>query len=641
MKSIYLILPFFFIFFFNASSQDFGEFPEELLKMTSLPEDPEEDAVIIFDKCTVRINHDFDLEITRHTRIKILKEEGKEQANVKIVIWKDDNISRIEAIAVSPDGKEYELDSDNIYEEEGLRTKTISLPIPGVEVGTVFDYTYRIYSQYISHLKPWSFQSDIYTKYSEVIVYLPGGFTYSKLALNLYSYDLQENYEAISDRDDTRKKIGMYTWSCKNLPGIKDEPYTDNIDDNFAQLYFVLVGYKDEYVNLKFSENWEAVSADIYKYYDDLIDNDDAESVVNNIIKSERDELIKAKLIYDYVRTNIRSTDHKTIIGEDFKTPEKVLSEKNGSTSEKTMLLINMLNKAGLNAQPVWVSTRSNGSIIKEFCDRAQFNRIVCLIQVGTQKYFLYPSSTSIQFGRLPFQLVVPDGLLISDEKGCLISIKPINEKGSINIKTDGNIDLQKSLKATSQITYNGPSAVDERDEIQEKGLETYIKDSFKEKFADATLDTFYCVNIDSIYQPLILHIAFTIPNYLEETEPLGYFKLPFFSKFKENPFTKEKRINPIDFRYPELCSETIKIDFPENYSISELPAKRKRLITNAGFNQVYSSTKNYVECSRTYDLNNRRFPTKNYFEIKSLFNDLVSSANEQIVISKKIQPGN
>ena len=65
MKKCYLIIPFFFIILFNTYSQDFGEIPEELLKMTSLSEEPDEDAAVIFDKASIRITKDFTLEIKK------------------------------------------------------------------------------------------------------------------------------------------------------------------------------------------------------------------------------------------------------------------------------------------------------------------------------------------------------------------------------------------------------------------------------------------------------------------------------------------------------------------------------------------------------------------------------------------------
>ena len=156
MKGFYLIIPFFFILLFNNYAQDFGDIPEELLKITNLVEDPEEDAAVIFDKASIKITKDFTLEIERHVRVKVFTEEGKKQANIELLLWHEDVIDDIEAISISPDGKEYELDSDNIFTEEGERTNKISFPIPGVEVGSVFDYSFSIRSEYISNLEPLS-----------------------------------------------------------------------------------------------------------------------------------------------------------------------------------------------------------------------------------------------------------------------------------------------------------------------------------------------------------------------------------------------------------------------------------------------------------------------------------------------------
>ena len=638
MAKCYLIILFFLIILFNNHyAQDFGEIPEELLKMTSLAEDPEEDAAVIFDKGTLKINREFDLEHTRHVRIKVFTEEGKKQANIKIVIWHEDDISGIDAIAISPDGKEYELDSDNIFVEEGESVNTISFPIPGVEIGTVFDYKYKVYSEYISRLEPWSFQTDIYTKYGELKVFLPAGFTYNRLIINQYEHDLQEKNEEVMDRDNTNQKMALYTWSCSNLPGIKDEPYTDNIDDNYLRLYFILVAFQNQYANLKFAKDWDNVAQDIYKYYDDLINDDVTKEKVDEIIGSETNELKTANLIYNYIRTNIKSTEHKALIGEFFKNPEKVLTDKTGSSSEKSMLLINMLTQAGLNAKPVWLSTRSNGTIIPAFCDRSQFNRLICLLQIDKQQYFLYPSSAFLPFGYFTSNIEVSQGLLLEEEKGSIITLKPQSFQSSKIITTSGKIDLEKNLKAQSHFIYNGHTAIEEREALLKKDVETYIKDFLKEKFPEAKLDSFYYSDVDSINKPLQLDIKFTIPNYVEETDELGYFSLPFFTGLKENPFKSPKRTNPIDFDFPELKSETIKIELPDNCLVSQIPNKRKKFITGYGFNQVHISKNNLVECNRTIDRSKRRIEIKNYADVKSLFDEMVTSNSEQVVFTKAV----
>jgi hypothetical protein len=637
MKKCYLIIPFFLLMFFNNYSQDFGEVSDELLKMTSLVEDPEEDAAVIFDKCTVKITRDFYLETKRHVRIKVFTEEGKKQANIKIVTWHEDDINSIDAISISPDGKEYELDSDNIFEEEGENTRTVSFPVPGVEVGSVFDYEYKIYSKYISHLEPWTFQRDIFTKYSELKVFLKNGFTYQKLGINLDYFDVNESFEQLPDQDDQRYKIALYTWSCSNLSGIKDEPYTDNIDNNYARLYFIMVGFKNEYVNLKFAEDWNIVAEKIYKSYNDLIEDDEFIEMVKKIIGTETDEIKKAIMLYDYVRLNIKTVEHNGLQGEYLKVPEEVLKDKTGSASEKSMLLINLYTQAGLNAKPVWVSTRKNGEIIPGFCDAAQFNRLICLLQIGVKQFFLYPASYYLPFNYLPPYVDVGKGLLIEEEKGEIISISNPQLQNSILINTNGKIDSTNKLKVETQITYNGQSALEQRDALLEKDHETYLKDYLKEKFAEAKLDTFYYTDLDSAYKPLQLNLKFSFENYIEETDQLGYFSLPFFSGLKENPFIRKTRTNPIDFEYPELKTEIIKIELPDNYKVSEVPTKRKKLITGMGFNLVCAAGKNYVECNRTFDIANRKLDKRKYLDIKSLFDEMVSSTNDQVVLTKKI----
>lgn len=244
-------------------------------------------------------------------------------------------------------------------------------------------------------------------------VYLSSGFAYQRLNTNLMLYDFVESVDQALDPNNRQKRISVSTWSCSNLPGIKDEPYTDHITDNYAKMRFVLVAFKNEYVNYKFAKTWDDVATRIYKIYSELIDDDETESTVKNIINTETTDLKKAHLIYKYVTSKIKTTSHKSLIGDSFKEPADVLEAKSGSSSEKSMLLINMLTKAGLDAKPVWISTRSNGIINSEFCDGSQFNRLICLLKINSKNYFLYPVSARSPFGCLTPSTEVTNGLLI------------------------------------------------------------------------------------------------------------------------------------------------------------------------------------------------------------------------------------
>lgn len=532
MKSVLLGL-FLFLFFAQIiHAQKFGDISDEQLKMTTLSEDPEEDAVILFDKAVMKINPDFKVITKRHVRIKVLKEEGKKQANVEFVVWYKDNVGDIEAISKSPDGKEYELDDDNIFKEKSEYSKKYSFPVPGVEVGSVFEYRYTIISEFISHLDPWYFQNDIYTKYSELKIFLANGYTYRRLSRSLNKYDYDETREEAFDKDFPGEKIAAFTFTCKDLPGIKDESFTDNITDNYAQMRFVLVGFRNQYVNYTFVETWDDVAKRIYKFYDDIMDDDDVEEITQKIIGDETDPEKKAIRVYEFVRAKIKTNSHNSLMSDSFKEPEEVLKNMSGSSSEKSLLLINMLRSAGFFAKPVWISTRKNGMINGDYTDATQFNRMICYLQIGDKSYFLYPV-TNNPFGYLTPSTDVANGLLISKDNGLIINLKPANPVSSININSTASINEENTLNVNSNIRYTGYAALDERDELSEKQHDTYVKDMLKKNFPEAVLDTFYYENIDSINFQLALNLKYHIENYCDTTGAYTVFIFHFLQALK------------------------------------------------------------------------------------------------------------
>ena len=115
--------------------------------------------------------------------------------------------------------------------------------------------------------------------------------------------------------------------------------------------------------------------------------------------------------------------------------PADVVRDKTGSSSEKSMLLINMLINAGLDAKPVWISTRKNGIITPDFCDGGQFNRLICMLKIKSKNYFLYPVSARNPFGCLTPATEVGQGLLIEEEKGCLLyTSDAADERSSVDL---------------------------------------------------------------------------------------------------------------------------------------------------------------------------------------------------------------
>jgi len=98
-----------------SAGQEWSEVSRDILDMTAIPEDPEADAVVLFDKATVAITLRFQLVQQRHVRIKILTQRGLRYANISIPFWHKDKVKNLKAHTILPDGKRINLKKKDIF----------------------------------------------------------------------------------------------------------------------------------------------------------------------------------------------------------------------------------------------------------------------------------------------------------------------------------------------------------------------------------------------------------------------------------------------------------------------------------------------------------------------------------------------
>jgi hypothetical protein len=627
------------ILFINTNSQDFGDISEEELLMNTCLEDPEADAVVLFNKCSMRINNEFDLVSDVHKRIKILTEAGKKYANQKIVYWHEDKITDLDAICYLPNGEEIELDSDDIFNEEGRNVITLSFAIPGVEIGSVIEFEYQHWSDRIHRLEPWEFQEECFTKLNQLELFLPLGFNYSLVTLNTESFDFTNTAERVVDPYNPRKKVGYYKWVAKNIDGMVEEPFVDNIDDKYAKIFFILHSYQDSYSNQEFNKSWDYAAELLSNHFDKMFDQSGStEEKAIEIASQHTDQLEKAKQIYNFVKSEIKLGDHTTLWGDEFKVPEKVLEDREGSSSEKNMLLINMLRHAGLDAKPLFVSTRKHGHVIQDFVEYAQFNRLICKLRIDKKDYFLNSLYASNPFGYLTPATDVGIGLLVDNDKGSIISMSPKRPLNKTDYKTVGSINEEGAFVGKTVITYKGYNALTQRNKIEDEipsEIKKQVENLIENLYAGAVLDSFSYSNQDDCKAPLELNLSYTLPDYIDETDELVYFSFPLFSAISENPFKRERRSYSIDFWHAQLISEEIKLIIPDDLKLLEVPGATKSGVTNYTYTKMLFSGKDYLKCSRMSNLRTRSVHQREYKQIKKMYEKMISSDQEQIVFQR------
>jgi hypothetical protein len=398
MKINLLVYILFFTFFCsNSNAQEFklGKVSIAELQEKEHPKDPSAVAAILFKKGKVTFIYDQNegfLMVTEvKTRIKIYKKEGYEWANQEVSYYIDSGAN--EKVSFS-DAATYNLVDGKIektkIKSEGEFVEKINkywnqkkITMPNVKEGSIIEYAYTIRSPRIGSFRDWYFQTSIPVNYSEYITHIPEYFDYKsnqKGNIMLNTTVLKKTNQIIlqskertgggwepSRTNFSEDKIDYLetqtTYSAIDLPAMKEEAFVNNIDNYTTSISHELSMTK--YPNSpekSYSTDWESVVKTIYNYDDfgpELNKTGYFEADIDKLLTGINVPNEQIGVIFNYVKSSVKWNEFRGYsCNEGVK---RAYKDKVGNSAEINLMLTAMLRYAGLNSNPVLVSTRDNG----------------------------------------------------------------------------------------------------------------------------------------------------------------------------------------------------------------------------------------------------------------------------------------
>ena len=144
---------------------------------------------------------------------------------------------------------------------------------------------------------------------------------------------------------------------------MKEEAYVNNIDNYSSSISHELAMTNYPNTPMKYySTDWESVVKTIYKDDDfgpELNKTGYFEEDVNKLLTGLNTMPEKIAAIFNYVKTTVKWNNYKGYSCNDG--VRKAYKDKTGNTAEINLMLTAMLRYAGMNANPVLLSTRDNG----------------------------------------------------------------------------------------------------------------------------------------------------------------------------------------------------------------------------------------------------------------------------------------
>ncbi|MBQ9586119.1 MAG: DUF3857 domain-containing protein [Muribaculaceae bacterium] len=630
-----------------------GNPTQEEMSMTSYSPDPEAEAVVLCKTTSQRydiVAGDFKLYYQVKCRIKILKNEGKDQANIAIPYYYNGNKLGSREEIESFKGTSFNLvngkvvkdkvSKDMITHEDISKTRRVmKVTFPKVEAGTVIEYEYTINSDFYFNVRDWVVQSSIPVAYTSYEITVPEWFRQSLNMTGRYNLDVNKKTVNMTFHEGTRSITcngERYEFQGKNLPALKKEPFVFNPLVYGQKVAVEIVGVAIPGVAYKsFAINWDDIDKQL------LNDDDFGDVMKKNPLKKEMqeagiydmtDRAEKINAIIKLLRSRVKWNEKFSLSGS---SPSKALKEGSASNTTLNLMLTAMLNDAGIEAHPAVLCTRDEGPFTPTRPSMETLSTTVVVIPNG-QNFDCVDCSIEHSGINVLNPLMVVNNARIVHPKihDWWIDLTTKSIASSRSVIT-ASIDENGLVTATRKSVYLDAEADDLRDDYRDaKDEAEFLQERFKND--NIEIQDYSIENVDDFTKPVNETISFTQQQTC--TGDHIYVNQLIFPLISESPFKSETRILPIELPYQENHNISIVFTIPDGWEVEEIPQPIAEVTENNGLALKVLSQANEKNITVSCRLNNNRllYAPEEYVGVKMFFDDMQKHSKDMIVLRKK-----
>jgi hypothetical protein len=672
MKNLTITLLFVLNFVQVSFSQDFrfGKVSKEELNQKSHPLVPNANAAVLYREHRTNFEYSqedgFFVMTEVFERIKIYNKEGFDWATKKVSLYQGSSGSK-EIISglkgytynLASDGKieEIKLRNDGIFDEEASKYLDITkFTMPSITEGCVIEYKYKVKSPFIQNIDEYRFQEKIPIDYAYLRFAAPEYLNYKTHQKGWLPFKIDKNgrdrtmsyrytESAVTSNnvvDKTRTaditfREDIYEVTIINVPSLNDEKYSGNIDNYATSLKFELSYTKFPGASFKtFTATWEDVSKTVFEspsFGDELKKTNYFEEDIDNLLKGVSNESDKMMRVFEYVKTKMTWNSIGGMSSDEG--VKSAYKDGEGNVGDINLMLTAMLRYAGLNANPVLVSTKSHGIPIYPTING--FNYVIgSVIDRSGVVHLLDATNKKNEINILESKLLNWQGRIISAEgNSTWVPLSP-KDHAVTNTMVNASFNEDFSIKGTSQNRYTGHYSLEYRNKYFNLSSDEKRK-NIEDEIGETEVSEVEFKNLEKLYEPVQLSYNFESFDIVENINDKLYFSPMLYLVIKENPFKLEERMYPIDYGYPVKDRYLITIAIPEGYQVESMPESIQfGLEENMGsFRYSASNMTDKIQLSVEFAINEPLMAATSYTSLKKFYQLVIEKENEKIVLSK------
>ena len=628
------------------------------LKMTSIPEQPDAKAVVLYrDELT---DDDYHVK-SRYMRVKVLTEAGKDLADVRIQFDHRSGsggyeVGEVAGRTIQPDGtiipftgKPYEKVFD---QGKGYKRAFKVFSLPSVQVGSILEYRYTLrWDDHVFWSPEWDIQSeDLYLR--------KGHFLWKPTNKDLLSRSRGGHEDLTSTlvwnavlpkgvevkRTVTGLNRVLLEVNVQNVPPFGVEEYMPPIQSTAYHVYFYYSPYRTP------QDFWKTEGSYWSGEVNKFVGNSGAvrDAATAAVLGATTDE-DKAKKLYaltqtientDYSRTHDKAEEKSEGL-QVTKSAEDVLKRKRGTSDQIAMTYVALARAVGLNASVMVVSDRNFQTFNANWLDfDRQLSDEVAIVNYGGTEHFVDPGTPFCNFGHLSWKHSLSAGMRQQGKETALVQTQAEGYKDSRTARiADLKLEDGGHVTGTVSLSFNGAPAVEWRDsalrtdeaELREE-LTKYVE-SMLPGGTEAKIKT-----LDGLTNEAVpLKVVFTVDGNLGSSAGSRVI-LPsdVFVEHQRPAFPHEQRDQPVYFHYAQTMQDAMRITYPASFTVESVPPDDKVLFkSSAAYVQRSKLTGNTVTVWRDLMLGEIYYPLDEYPELRKFYADFEHKDHASIVLKR------
>lgn len=571
-------------------------------------------------------------------RIKILKQEGYDEANFTIPLYKFGNtfeyVRNIKGSSANlKNGKliHTALQQKNVfYENNSEYLKLVKFTLPDIVEGSIIDVEYTVVSPDIFNFRTWNFQSNLPKLSSEYNVRIPAVYNYNVVLKGALKLNDTKSYldKQCLFIHNTRVDCSNITYSMNNIPAFKEEAFMLAPKNYLSAVYFELIeAYGAQGNKQSFTKKWTDVDRELLSeksFGGQLKRGNLIKEIIDPAIFAITDKHERADKIYHWIQQNIKWNNYYGKYSQNG--VDVALRNKNGNIADINLALIAVLNAADIEAYPILVSSRENGLPHDLHPVISDFNYVIAGVKIDGELIQLDASDKLLAFGQLPIRAINGQGRIIYSKKSS--EWIPLENKivSSTSFIFNGKLGEDGKIRGKLNIAQNGLDAYHKRKEILNfNSIEEY-EEALDSRLTNMSLESLEISGLEESNNILLADMDVVIETGQHLSSSSFVLNPIFIERTVKNPFNLDTRFYPVDLGARKHESYEINIEVPEGMTLISGPSNNNLTLPNNSARYLYRSDfkNNTLSVIQRLSLAKPYYSEDEYFGLKELYSRMI-----------------